>query len=231
MTTPWQRFPRRVALAGVAVATLGPAACSGAEPAGEPTSNPPPIVVERPAGGAPTAPTDPTDPAEPAAPTATDTPTVVDVDPAAPPPFRFPGEPDVSEPSGEPLLPVALHVGDHDGYDRVVIEFAGDGVPGWRSEYVTEAVAAGRGDRIEIDADAVLAVDITGTRYPEEGEGHYAPLGPLDGKDVIEEVHYVGTFEGVTQLFVGVDDGATAYRVFPLVRPARLVIDIADPDD
>src|SRR5690606_33482457 len=60
-------------------------------------------------GGAPTAPTDPTDPAEPAAPTATDTPTAVDVDPAAPPPFRFPGEPDVSEPSGEPLLPVALH--------------------------------------------------------------------------------------------------------------------------
>ena len=81
MTTPWQRFPRRVALAGVAVATLGPAACSGAEPAGEPTSTPPPIVVERPAGGAPTAPTDPTDPAEPAAPTATDTPTVMDVDP------------------------------------------------------------------------------------------------------------------------------------------------------
>src|SRR5690606_5854217 len=105
-------------------------------------------------------------------------------------------------PRRPPAVPVPRRAGRgraDRGAARVVIEFAGDGVPGWRSEYVTEAVAAGRGDRIEIDADAVLAVDITGTRYPEEGEGHYAPLGPLDGKDVIEEVHYVGTFEGVTQ--------------------------------
>lgn len=230
MTTAQHGPPRHVAgVTGAAVIALAAVACSGEDPApvGDGT-NPPPIVVEGPddTGTGAAGPT--TDPPTDAP---TGAPTVEDVDPAAPPPFQTPGTPQVSEASGEPMLPVDLHVGDHDGYDRIVVELAGDGVPGWRTEYVTEAVGAGRGERIDVDADAVLGVEITGTRYPDEGEDHYAPRGPVDGEDLVEEVHYVGTFEGVTQLFIGVDDGPAAYRVFPLVRPARLVIDIADPGD
>ncbi|WP_324651341.1 hypothetical protein [Georgenia sp. H159] len=230
MTARHRAATRLLTAATAATLTLGLAACGDDEP---PTSgngtNPPPVVETTEPGTA-----TPTDDATTAGPTETPTssgPTDEETDPAALPAFAPAGTPQSVEPSGDMLLPVDMRVGDHEGYDRVVLELTGDGVPGWQTEYVTEAVEDGRGETIDVDGDAILSVYVSGTRYPDEGEDHYAPQGPVEGSDVVEEVHYVGTFEGLTQLFIGVDGGEADYRVFTLADPARLVIDIADPED
>lgn len=207
---------------------LALAACTDEGPEPVRTETLPPPVVSEPSEVPTTAapgtasPDSPTD--GPVAP-----PTAEETDPAALPPFEPAGTPRTAEASGEPLLPVAVRTGEHAGFGRVVVELAGDGVPGWRIEYVDRAVEDGRGEEVDVDGEAILGVHITGTRYPEEGEDHPARQ-VVEGGDVIEEVHFLGTFEGLTQLFVGVDDGVADYRVFVLADPARVVIDIEDPD-
>lgn len=229
---PDGRQHRLLTAATATALALGLAAC-GDDPEPNPGdgTNPPPVVTDP--TTEPGTDETPTDEATTPAPTdaPTDVPTVEETDPAALPPFGAAGTPQSSEPSGDLLLPVDVRVGDHDGFDRVVVELTGEGVPGWRTEYVAEAIEDGRGDRVDVEGDAILSVYVSGTRYPEEGEAHYVPQGPIDGPDVIEEVHYLGTFEGLTQLFIGVDDGQADYRVFTLANPARLVIDIADAED
>ncbi len=228
-----RRAPRLLIAATATTLTLGLAACGTDDtPDDESTTVPPPVVSEpttEPATGTATPTAEPTDDGATDAPS--DTPTAEETDSSALPPFEPAGTPQSVEPSGDLLLPVGLRVGDHEGYDRVVVELTGDGVPGWQTEYVAEAIEDGRGNRIDVDGDAILSVYVSGTRYPDEGEDHLVPSGPVEGPDIVEEVHYVGTFEGLTQLFIGVDDGEADYRAFTLADPARLVIDIADPED
>lgn len=215
-------------VAAASLAALALAACGNdGEPTPSTSTNPPPVVTEPTTDASPTE--EPSASPEPSTDTPTDTP-----DPEEPtdaPAFGPAGTAQSAEPSGDLLLPVGLRVGDHEGFDRVVVELAGEGVPGWQVEYVDEAIEDGRGERVDVDGEAILAVSVSGTRYPDEGEEHYVPGEPLEGPDVIDEVHYLGTFEGLTQLFIGVDDGPADYRVFTLADPARLVIDIADPED
>jgi hypothetical protein len=216
------RTPRLVPAASLAAASLALAACGADEPAPSSSTNPPPVVTE------PTTDASPSE--EPSASPSTDAPTAAPetTDASA---FGPAGTAQGGEPSGDALLPVDVRVGDHEGFDRVVVQLAGEGVPGWQVEYVDEAVEDGRGERVDVDGEAILSVHVSGTRYPEEGEAHYVPDGPLPGLDAVEEVHYLGTFEGLTQLFIGIDDGPADYRVLTLTDPARLVIDIADPED
>lgn len=214
--------PRLVAAASLAALAL--AACANDEPSPSTSTNPPPVVTEPTTDASPTE--EPSASPEPS----TDAPTEAP-EPTDAPVFGPAGTAQSAEPSGDLLLPVGLRVGDHEGFDRVVVELTGEGVPGWQVEYVDEAIEDGRGERVDVDGEAILSVHVSGTRYPDEGEEHYVPGAPLEGPDIIEEVHYLGTFEGLTQLFIGVDDGPADYRVFTLADPARLVIDVADPED
>ncbi|MEE6288431.1 hypothetical protein V2J52_12265 [Georgenia sp. MJ173] len=231
MTTHRTLVLRRAAVLVAAALTL--TACTDAEPDDGPTINPPPIdldATDEPTDDATGTPTDTTDPAPtPSATTEPELPTT-EATAGSSLPEWLPST-TVAEsgpPSGGMLLPVGLRVGDHDGFDRVVVDLEGDAVPGWRIEYVDEAITDGKGDRLDVDGDAVLQVYVTGTRYPDEGEDHLDGAMVLDGEDVVEEVHYVGTFEGLTQLFIGVDDGRAEFRAFALAEPARLVIDIRE---
>lgn len=215
----------RRAWPAAAVAALALAGCAD-DPPPEPVPGgtlPPPVVTE------PTSPPPTDEPTESRTQPPAGAPTDVATDPAALPPFEPAGIPQTAEPSGEPLLPVAVRVGEHAGFERVVIELAGDGLPGWQTEYVTRAIEDGSGAQVDVDGDAILSVRVTGTRYPEESEEHPA-RHVVEGEDAVDEVHFLGTFEGVTQLFIGVDDGVADYRVIALTAPPRLVIDIEDVD-
>lgn len=216
-------------VAAASLATLALAACGNDDGAPTPSTstNPPPVVSEPTTDASPT---DEPSAGEPSTDAPTDEPSTAP-EPTDAPSFGPAGTAQSAEPSGDLLLPVGLRVGDHEGFDRVVVELAGEGTPGWQVEYVDEAIEDGRGGRVDVDGEAILSVYVSGTRYPDEGEEHYVPGAPLEGPDVIEEVHYLGTFEGLTQLFIGVDDGPAEYRVFTLADPARLVIDVADPED
>lgn len=219
------------ALAGMALL----AACNSGggntapEPAGEPTSSP----AEQTSAPAPTATDDGGDDSDdgataaPAAP-ADETAEPTDGADYSTEPQNDPGWPS----SGGELLPTGVRVGSHEGYERVVFDFEGAGTPGWRVEYVDEAVEDGRGDVIDVGGNFTLQVIATGVRYPEgEDENGRVAQGSYstDGADVIEEVRVTGIFEGQNQAFIGLDEKAP-FRAFTLTAPARLVVDVQTTD-
>ncbi|MBA2696058.1 MAG: AMIN-like domain-containing (lipo)protein [Ornithinimicrobium sp.] len=129
------------------------------------------------------------------------------------------------------LLPTTVRLGLHDGYDRVVFDLEGETMPGYRVGYVDQAVQDGSGRIIDVAGDAILQVVISGTRYPEEDESYQGGPGTytLDSAEVVEQVRASGTFEGLTQAFIGIDDEGSPFRVFTLSGPPRLVVDIQHP--
>jgi hypothetical protein len=123
-----------------------------------------------------------------------------------------------------------LRIGRHDGYDRVVYEFGGEGTPGYRVGYVESAVQDGSGNPIEVPGESLLQVSITGTSYPfDSGVEAYAGTNPLaePSAEVVNAVYLGAVYEGVTQSVIGVRDPEPAFRVSTLSNPPRLVVDIA----
>jgi hypothetical protein len=150
------------------------------------------------------------------------------------PAFPANTDPDVSEPSAGAALTVTdLRVGRHDGFDRVVYELGGTGTPGWRVEYVPEAIDDGSGNVFEIAGDGTLQVMISGSGYPmDTGVAEYSGPNPLRvaETDEVEEVALRGVFEGYTQSFVGTDDSDDPFRVYALTDPTRVVVEVRDDD-
>ena len=136
-----------------------------------------------------------------------------------------------AENSGEWDLVLAdVRVGEHDGYDRIVLEFTGTGTPGWTVNYVDEAVLDGSGKVVDLAGDAFLDIYASGTTYPESEQDSYngpRQFQPESGGDVVD-VYVAGTFEGYTQVLAGIAGDRAPFRVFALSDPSRLVVDIAD---
>ncbi|MFC4615322.1 hypothetical protein ACFO3K_11420 [Cellulomonas algicola] len=131
-----------------------------------------------------------------------------------------------ADPSGTPVTVTDVRVGSHEGYDRVVYEVAGGGVPGYRVTYVDQAVEDGSGATVDVAGDAVLDVWLTGTGYPHDtGHEEFAQdVGPREG--TVVQVTRPLTFEGMTQSVVGVAGERRPFRVFVLQDPVRVVVDV-----
>ncbi|MGF9761109.1 hypothetical protein AAII07_38570 [Microvirga sp. 0TCS3.31] len=143
------------------------------------------------------------------------------------PSFPESTDPQSAEPSGEwDLQLVDVRVGEHDGFDRVVLELSGTATPGWGVAWSDEAVAEGSGDVVPLEGDRVLTISASGTAMPEPGSFEVpARIGPAGA---VAEVQVTGWFEGYTQVFAGVEGDERPFRVFTLTDPPRLVVDIAD---
>jgi hypothetical protein len=136
-----------------------------------------------------------------------------------------------AENSGEwDLVLMDVRVAEHGSFDRVVLEFAGTGTPGWAVNYVAEAVLDGSGEAVTLDGDAILDIYASGTTWSGSEEDHYS--GPRrfepENGDAVTAVHVGGTFEGYTQVLVGIDGGPLPFRAFALTDPSRLVVDVVD---
>ena len=121
-----------------------------------------------------------------------------------------------------------VRVAAHEGFDRLVLEFAGSGTPGWAISYVDEAVLDGSGRAVKLRGDAFLDLYASGVTWP--ASGYYAGPSRLaldDGSGVLE-VLVGGTFEGYTQVLAGIGGDAVPFRVFSLTEPSRLVVDVVD---
>lgn len=124
-------------------------------------------------------------------------------------------------------LPVAVRVGAHDGYDRLVVEYDDAQAPlewvsvGWADQGMQE----GSGHAVDFGTNRVLDVTVWGVRYPESG-GLADLSAQIPSGSVIEAASVEGPFEGAHQIFIGADSDRP-YRVFFLENPARIVIDIA----
>lgn len=120
-----------------------------------------------------------------------------------------------------------VRVGRHPGHDRIVLDLEGSGsTPGWSVEYVDRARLEGSGERVPMAGDSVLQVVASGTTWP--GEGYYDGPSrvPVEDGGRVREVYVGGTFEGYTQVFVGLDGEPAPFEVFALSDPARLVVDV-----
>lgn len=147
--------------------------------------------------------------------------------PAQGPAFLDPATVSEQEPGGEHLLTVTnVRAADNGAFDRVVFDLGGSGTPGWRVEYVDQALDDGSGDPIDVTGGAVLQVRISGTGMPmDTGVEEYAGAPVALSGTAIQEVVYRFVFEGYSTAFVGVAE-QRPFRVFTLQDPLRLVVDV-----
>jgi hypothetical protein len=148
------------------------------------------------------------------------------------PPFPSDVRPDEQAPSdGARVTVTDVRVGRHDGFDRVVLEVAGEGLPGWDVRYVDAPTEEGSGNPVEVAGGAVLQVLLTGAGYPyDTGADEFSSAGPVTDPDTlaITEVLFGATFEGVTQSFVGTAT-ESPFRVYLLEGPTRVVVEVVHP--
>jgi len=158
------------------------------------------------------------------------------VDPAAVPPDQTPlaGTGPAPSSDGPPvqtgrrsgpydLRLESVRVVAHGSGDRIVLTFTGDGRPGWAVHYVDEAVVDGSGEVVGLAGDAIVQVDVSGT--PTQVSGTSRPVRRSLAGDVVD-LRAVAAWEGVTQVFVGIDGGRRPFRVSVLTTPSRLVVDV-----
>ena len=130
--------------------------------------------------------------------------------------------------SDDPTKALALtgiRAATHEGFTRVVLEFAGKGTPGvWSAAWTDEAVEQGRGLPIQVEGQAVLDLVIDGTPmtatenpYPS---GTHTRAGDLD---VVSD----GTFEDNTHVVIGAP-AARQFQIGFLSDPVRMVINVRD---
>ncbi len=127
--------------------------------------------------------------------------------------------------------PVLRHVetgtGASPGYDRVVFEFTGDSVPGYRVEYTTKPVQrCGSGDPVAVAGTGRLIVRFE----PAQAHDEHGTLTPAErqrapGLPAVRELTLVCDFEGQVAWVLGIA-APSEYRVSELTGPARLVLDV-----
>ena len=198
--------------AAVASATPGPVAASPVEVSTE--------VVETPSASTATS-----------AASAGDSPSQVPSAPAAgaEAPFEADTQPDSAEPEGGLLTVTDVEVGAHEGFDRVVFTFGGEGVPGWHVQYVDAPTKQGSGEPFEVTGAAYLSVLLRGVGYPfDTGVEEYSGDRTISatGTQVVRDVAVQGVFEGQYDAAVGLG-AERPFRVFRLDGPPRVVVDVA----
>ncbi|WP_406232997.1 hypothetical protein [Nocardia sp. NBC_01009] len=152
---------------------------------------------------------------------------------ATPRPTPEDAQPKRAKPSGDAGLTVTdIRIGHQPGFDRVVYDLGGVGVPGWIVQYADRAVQDGSGTIIDVAGRSILEVQITGSAYPfDSGATPYAGPDPATDPSApaVAGVYRSNVFEGTTQSFIGVHADRPPFSVTTLTNPTRLVIDIATP--
>ncbi len=137
---------------------------------------------------------------------------------------------------GEQALIVDVRVGSHDGYDRIVFEFASRESPARdQSTYeINRATPPYHQDPsdlpLAIAGDPVLKITLRGaTTARLDGSSSYA--GSRDfvpGFPVLRELKERGDFEAISSWLAGLN-GTACVQAQMLTNPARLVIDLRRP--
>jgi hypothetical protein len=124
-----------------------------------------------------------------------------------------------------PLL-VAVRVGSHRTFDRVVWEFRG-GVPTTRViRYVRELRADGSGEPVRIAGSAILELTMFQANAHDENTGQStAPGRVVAGLGNVIEVVQSGDFEATVSYGVGLAR-RQAYTLRTLRNPSRVVLDV-----
>jgi hypothetical protein len=137
-----------------------------------------------------------------------------------------------SDGTGTALLR-AVRVGRNPGFERIVFEFAGSAVPGYRVQWVDGPILAdGSGEAVDVAGDAHLEI----VMQPASGVDLSAPQLTVvyDGPDripvagqteLITDLVRTGDFESVLTWVAGATE-QVPFRVLRLTDPTRVVVDL-----
>jgi hypothetical protein len=125
-----------------------------------------------------------------------------------------------------------IRTGRHTCFDRMVVDVPGGGDIGYHVRYVDRLHQDGSGHYVPVGGGAVLEVRVAAPSYaPESGAPTYPGkvARPLPGVDIsgyrtFRDTRFAGSFEGETQIGLGVR-ARLPFRVIQL--PDRLVVDVA----
>ncbi len=132
-----------------------------------------------------------------------------------------------------PARIVNLRSGRHRCFDRLVVDLEGRGT-GYSVEYVDQLIEDGRGNVVPLRGGARLEVRVNRPAHDEDLNPTYMPSDRYEALDVghydtFRQVAFLGTFEGITQIGLGVR-ARLPFQVFILPGPgsgSRLVLDVA----
>jgi hypothetical protein len=130
--------------------------------------------------------------------------------------------------AGAELGITEVDVAAHDGFDRVTFTVEGaDALAGWNVRYVDEAVAHGSGERVEVDGEAILQLNLTGMALPPDlDEDLWDGERIAFAGDGIVEIVDRSVYEGQHLVFIGTT-GLVDFSVDRLDQPQRVYIDVA----
>jgi hypothetical protein len=152
---------------------------------------------------------------------------------------------DTAEESADPSTADPLYlvrVGQHDCFDRVVMDINGPGDVGYLVKYVPVVSADGSGKPFPVAGKAALQVVVHAPAQGSDEAGHQPgkilanagdklyPASKLAGWEGLGEIRFAGSFEGYSTLAIGVRD-KLPFRVSTELdkndQVRHLVIDIA----
>jgi len=133
----------------------------------------------------------------------------------------------------EPPLLRDVRAASHEGYDRFVLEFEGDGIPGYSISYATDAIACGSGEDKAAELGegtvpaAILRIQVQpANAHTEQGEAT-APLTLEPNLSTLRAALLTCDFEADVTYHLAL----TAEQPFAVSTendPPRLVVDIAN---
>lgn len=126
---------------------------------------------------------------------------------------------------------VGRHGPDDAGYDRVVFEFEGAGIPEFRMRRGQPPFTFDpSGLPMTVRGRAFLVIVMHGgTRITPEGEETYTgPTTFVPGFPRLRQLRQAGDFEAVSEWVVGMT-GPACHRLFVLRDPTRIVLDLQHP--
>ena len=137
---------------------------------------------------------------------------------------------DVERPVAGAALLGDVRTARHEGFDRIVLEFADDEVPGYRVAYIDRPVRqCGSGDAVPLAGAAWLSVVVEpANAHTEAGEPTVRERERAPRLPALLEMKVVCDFEAVVEVVAGVA-APERYRTFVLTGPSRLVVDIMHP--
>lgn len=117
-----------------------------------------------------------------------------------------------------------LRYAAHPGFDRVVIDLTGR-IPSWHATYESKFFRDGSGTRVRMRGGLQLTLTPAAAHNLAGHSVYNGPMLARPGFDALKAVAMTGDFEGVVTFAFGLDPQHTAYRIFRLHDPQRLVID------
>jgi hypothetical protein len=128
----------------------------------------------------------------------------------------------------EQCVLVDVRPGEQMGFDRAVFEFE-NCLPGYRVEYIEQAVACGSGETETVAGTAIIQVRMEpAVAHDEAGMTTVPSLELVPALTSIQELDSTCDFEGVVVWAIGLATEVD-FRVSELTEPYRLVVDVATP--